>query len=234
MDKRQQLAELFAQWEDCQKCELAEKRQNIVFAAGNPDADLAVIGIGPGEEEDKTGTPFSGASGEILEDYIIDSRLVQDDIILLNILGCRPYDVIMDTKLGKPVAENRDPSKIELDACRALWQQVLYICDPLVVMALGKPTVKELTRKTPTMTNDVGKFLLCAIPGRVKPVRYPVMVNYHPAFLARNGDVHKGGPWHRSAVVWRRTAYYLDVLRHAYHGTPIPDRGFKDEDLRWS
>lgn len=233
-DKARLLTNLLDQWDDCQKCELAAKRSNIVFPAGNPSADLAIIGIGPGEQEDLQGAPFVGPSGDILTDYLVDARLVENDILILNLVGCRPYDVHTDATRGKIISENRDPTKIELDACKELWQRALYICDPLLIMALGKPTARELTRKPVTMTTDVGKMRTCTIPGLAGPITYPVIINYHPAFLARSGDTYKGGPWHRSAVVWRRAAVYLDRLRHAYYETPIPNRGFTDEDLRWT
>ena len=54
----------------CQKCGLAETRTNVVFGEGARDAEVMFIGEGPGEQEDRTGRPFVGRAGQLLDDML--------------------------------------------------------------------------------------------------------------------------------------------------------------------
>ncbi|MCK4306547.1 MAG: uracil-DNA glycosylase [Candidatus Eisenbacteria sp.] len=233
----------FKAWNNCKKCELAELRENkkksskgragkIVFPDGNPQADLVIIGIGPGEEEDAQGIPWIGPSGEILNDYLAKVGIDRRTIFTMNIVACRPYSRIYDEVFKKMREENRDPTMTERVACRPMWQELLYLVDPLLVVVMGKPAVLEVTgRRSITMGEANGTIGTCKIPGRAIDVVYPIMMMYHPAFLARSGNTFRGGPWHRAEIAWRRTAYYLDILRNRYRGTPIPDRGYKRSNM---
>jgi hypothetical protein len=128
--------------------------------------------------------------------------------------------------------ENRDPTPLEREHCRPMWEEVLYLIDPLLIVAMGKPAVQEVTgRRSVTMREAQGKIDRCIIKRRAAEVTYPVMCMYHPAFLSRSGDTYQGGPWHQELIAWRRTAYFLDQLRSLYHGTPMPDRGFTEEEM---
>jgi hypothetical protein len=81
------------------------------------------------------------------------------------------------------------------------------------------------------MYKDHGKIQDCELPGLAVPIIYPVMTMYHPAFLSRSGDKTYGGVWHQALVDWRRAVYYVDHLRHLYHGDRPPDRGYERIDL---
>ena len=231
MNKGEALEKLFQEWENCTRCELSKTRSRIVFGQGNPDADLVAIGIGPGAEEDLEGIPFIGESGRIVNDYLKELNVSRDEIFLMNVVGCRPFSVTKDFR-GKTKEENRDPTPPEREACRPLWQEALYIIDPFLVVALGKPAVLETTNKrSATMSDIQGLIDTCTIRGRAGDVTYPLMSMFHPAFLARSGNLDRGGPWHKAMISWRRAIYFVDQMRHLYHETPIPDRGFKRRDM---
>ena len=101
------------QWEElkracaaCQRCGLCQTRHNVVFGVGIEDADILLIGEGPGEQEDLTGIPFVGPAGKLLDDMlsIIDlSR--QENCYIANIVKCRPQSVnIADGhRIGEPL-----------------------------------------------------------------------------------------------------------------------------------
>lgn len=242
-DKEQAVLSIFSQWDGCEKCELGVQRKkkytdtsgeagNIVFGDGNVNADMVLIGIGPGEEEDAKGCPFVGESGQILDDYLKAISFPRDDLFIMNIVACRPFSKAIDFKTKRQKEENRDPTPLERERCRPLWQEVLYIVDPLIVVALGKPVVAEVTgQRSASMREVQGTVMTCQIPGKAVPTTYPVIPMYHPAFLSRSGDMYKGGPWDQALAAWRRAVLFLDQLRNLYRGTPIPDRGFKEEDL---
>jgi uracil-DNA glycosylase family 4 len=230
-EKKSKLFDLIERWQGCKKCSLHETRTNIVFPSGNPDADVVVIGIGPGEDEDLNGLPFIGASGDILSDYLKEINFDRDELAIMNIVGCRPTATGKD-KFGRDRVENRDPTLPERAACRPMWEEALYIIDPLLIIAMGKPAVQEVTRKRSVTMGEVqGRIDRCTITGRVIDITYPVLCTYHPAYLARSGNVYKGGPWHQTLIAWQRAIYFLDRLRHIYRGEEIPKRPWKEKEM---
>ena len=84
------LAILGAQVHDCTVCPLSETRINVVFGAGNPDADVIFVGEGPGQQEDEQGLPFVGRSGQLLEKLLGEIGLTRDDVYIANVVKCRP------------------------------------------------------------------------------------------------------------------------------------------------
>ena len=73
---------------DCMDCDLHKERQNVVFNSGNPNADLMLIGEGPGQQEDEEGLPFVGRSGQLLTKILESVGINRDDIYIANI-KCR-------------------------------------------------------------------------------------------------------------------------------------------------
>jgi uracil-DNA glycosylase family 4 len=242
-DKERAVLSIFERWKGCTKCELGQQREakrldtrgefgNIVFGDGIVNADMVVIGIGPGEQEDKDGVPFVGESGQILNEYLEVVSMRREELFVMNIVACRPFSKSIDFKTKRPKEENRDPTPLERECCRPLWQEVLYTIDPLVVVAMGKPAIMEVTgKRSVSMREAQGAVTSCQIPGKAVMTNYTVIPMYHPAFLSRSGDTFKGGPWHQALVAWKRAVYFLDQLRNLYRGTPMPDRGIKEEDL---
>jgi len=64
---------------DCTRCVLSESRTNVVFGAGAPDADVMIVGEGPGQQEDEQGVPFVGRSGQLLDRLLGEIDLDRDD-----------------------------------------------------------------------------------------------------------------------------------------------------------
>ncbi len=89
----------------CRRCPLAETRNQVVFGAGDPHADLVFVGEGPGAEEDKTGIPFVGRAGRLLTTLIEGIGLTREQTYIANVVKCRPPG-------------NRDPLPLEIETCR--------------------------------------------------------------------------------------------------------------------
>lgn len=92
---------------DCTRCKLHKTRANIVFADGNPKAELVFVGEGPGHDEDVQGLPFVGRAGKLLTQMIEAMGLQRKDVYICNVVKCRP-------------PENRLPEKDEI-AQLARW-----------------------------------------------------------------------------------------------------------------
>jgi len=75
----------------CTKCQLSKTRTKVVFGEGNPHAEIFLIGEGPGRDEDLTGRPFVGRSGQLLDKILAACNFNrQEHVFIGNIVKCRP------------------------------------------------------------------------------------------------------------------------------------------------
>jgi uracil-DNA glycosylase family 4 len=105
--------------------ELAQHATQLVFGAGNPEAEVVMIGEAPGKQEDIQGVPFVGASGKFLNEMLEKIGMKRDDIYITNIVKYRP-------------PENRDPTPTEKKAFLPYLQSQLEVIQPKVVVTLGR------------------------------------------------------------------------------------------------
>ncbi|WP_218827698.1 uracil-DNA glycosylase [Rubricoccus marinus] len=142
-----------------------ENRINPVLGTGPADADLMVIGEAPGADEDKTGEPFVGRAGQLL-DKIMDAVLFdRDEIYIANILKSRPPN-------------NRDPLAEEVEAHIPILYKQIELIRPKMILAVGKSAGNGLLGKSSSLASLRGKFH--------DYYGIPLMVTYHPAALLRN------------------------------------------------
>lgn len=127
------LRALAAEAAGCVRCELAGGRKNVVFGSGDPDADVMIVGEGPGQREDEQGLPFVGPSGRLLDDLLAEIDLERDAVYIANVVKCRP-------------PRNRDPREEEIEACKPYLRKQLVLVDPKVVLTLGNFASKLLLR----------------------------------------------------------------------------------------
>lgn len=117
----------------CTRCRLAESRTQVVFGAGDANADVMIIGEGPGQREDEQGLPFVGPSGRLLEQLLGEIGLERPEVYIGNVVKCRP-------------PKNRDPRPDEIDECKGYLRAQLTLVDPKVVVTLGNFSSKLLLR----------------------------------------------------------------------------------------
>ena len=163
-ERAEKLAILASEVEKCVTCRLSETRTNVVFGAGNPDADVMFVGEGPGQREDEQGLPFVGRSGELLEQLLGEIGLGRADVYIGNVVKCRP-------------PKNRDPRPDEIESCKGYLRTQLQLIQPKVVVTLGNFASKLLLR------TDTGITRLRGTPyewwGRF------LVPTYHPAAALR-------------------------------------------------
>lgn len=151
--------------EGCHACPLWQTRTQTVFGVGNPRADLMFIGEAPGGEEDKTGIPFVGAAGRLLDRYLYAVDIPRESVYIANILKCRP-------------PHNRDPLPAEEEACMGYLREQVKLIDPLLIVCLGRIAAMRLIRSDFRITRDHGIF--------VKRGKFTITAVYHPAALLRD------------------------------------------------
>src|SRR5213078_2930783 len=104
------------------KCPLSETRTNVVFGAGNADADVMFVGEAPGAEEDRQGLPFVGRAGGLLTELLASIGLRRDDVFIANVLKCLRYNAQVQLadgsweRIGRLVRSRYDGEVMSVDA----------------------------------------------------------------------------------------------------------------------
>lgn len=179
--KERQLKRLKKEIGDCRLCRLSEKRTNIVFGEGNPEAALMFIGEGPGEEEDLQARPFVGRAGQLLTRLITKMGFKREDVYIANIVKCRPPN-------------NRRPREDEIRACLPFLKRQIEIISPTVIMTLGDVATRALL-------GDIGN--ISRVRGKVYPYNsIRVVPTFHPSYLLRNPNA-KWLTWSDAQVALR-------------------------------
>lgn len=219
------LYELEDFWAGCQRCDLHKTRANLVFGEGNPEADILIIGEGPGEREDQSGHPFYGRAGEVLDEFLdLVSLDRAQDLYLTNVVCCRPTVEVTDDRTGQTRTDNRPPSKLEREACRPRLMETTYLIDPLIIITVGKVPFQVLTGKATQAKAARGRMCTFTMMGRIASINYAVLPIYHTAYLARSHDRRREGPWGETLEDFNTAVKLLDHLREAYRGVPKPNR----------
>ena len=172
----------------CSLCRLSEKRQTVVFGEGDPKAGVMFIGEGPGADEDRTGRPFVGQAGKLLDRMIFAMGYDREEVYIANVVKCRPPG-------------NRDPKDDEVVACADYLDRQIDLIEPEVIVALGKPASRRLTGTNKPMG---------ALRGRWSSYRgTPLMPVFHPAYLLRQPRL-KREAWEDLKLVMLRLASTTD------------------------
>ena len=164
------LGALAAAMADYDGCELKQGARSFVFADGNPQARVMVVGEAPGRDEDLQGRPFVGRAGQLLDRMFAAiglSRTSADPAQALYITNLLPW---------RP-PQNRDPSPQELAMMTPFVTRHIELADPAIVVTMGRFSLQALTGLS-GITRVRGRWTQAA--GR------PCLPMLHPAYLLRN------------------------------------------------
>ncbi len=151
--------------ENCKKCKLCTGRQNIVFGTGNKNADIMLIGEGPGADEDRLGEPFVGRAGKLMNMAFDMLEIKREELYIANVVKCRPPG-------------NRNPEEDEAMACLDYLRNQVILVKPKIIVLLGSIALKNILGKEYGITASRGKWL------EKKGIWY--MPTWHPAALLRD------------------------------------------------
>src|SRR4051812_28064790 len=181
-ERREDLVQLFREASGCTRCPLAQGRTQVVFGAGNADADIMFVGEAPGQQEDLQGIPFVGRAGQLLNELLHEIELDRNDVFIANVLKCRPPG-------------NRDPQPDEIAECEPHLMEQIRLIEPKVICTLGNFATKLLSGQPTGITRVHGRPQEREMGGR-PVVLYPL---FHPAAALRTpatkellrADIHK-------------------------------------------
>ena len=163
---------------NCTKCPLHCTRTNVVISDGSVSADIMLIGEAPGAAEDKTGIPFVGRAGKLLNEFLIKAGLDRkNDLYIANTVKCRP-------------PENRKPTKEEKAACEKFLKGQIEALKPSVIVLCGATAAESFFDK---------KFQITKIRGEIfdnvkgfEGIKFiPIL---HPSYLLRQHSTQEGSP----------------------------------------
>jgi len=167
---------------NCKKCSLYEERIKNrfypVIGEGNHQAKIIFVGEAPGLQEAKTGRPFCGAAGKILDELLESVSIKREDVYVTNLLKDRPPD-------------NRDPLKEEIEACIPYLERQIEIIKPEVICPLGRFAMEFLMEKYGLKDQVQG---ISKIHGKIFEARTlfgstKIISLYHPAVATYNPNM---------------------------------------------
>ncbi len=170
------LSELRAAMAAFDGCPLSATATNLVFADGNPEAGLMLVGEGPGAEEDRAGKPFVGPSGQLLDRMLASIGLDRTKLLITNVIPWRPPG-------------NRNPTDNEVLTCLPFLLRHIALVRPRRLVLLGALATRALTGSATGITRMRGRWVDVAIPGLAEKV--PALPMLHPAYLLRTAGAKR-------------------------------------------
>ncbi|KPJ55248.1 DNA polymerase [Parcubacteria bacterium DG_74_2] len=162
----------------CQRCALYQTRTYPVIGEGNHRTKIMFIGEAPGESEDRTGHPFCGAAGNVLDELLKSISIKREEVYICNILKCRP-------------PENRNPKTEEIEACTPYLLRQIEIIKPKAICTLGNFSTAFIFEKYGLKDKIEG---ISKIHGKVFEVKtlfgsLKIIPLYHPAAATYNPNM---------------------------------------------
>jgi uracil-DNA glycosylase family 4 len=155
-------------------CELKKNSTHIVFSDGNPDAEIMIIGEGPGANEDLEGVPFIGKTGELLDKMLLSINLDRDNVYISNVVNYRP-------------PENRNPTEVEIARYLPYLIKHIEIISPRILILLGSTALNTIIGNEKVISDIRGKW----IEKKIGSCTTSIIASFHPAFLMRQPDQKK-------------------------------------------
>ncbi|MDH4476229.1 MAG: uracil-DNA glycosylase [Verrucomicrobiaceae bacterium] len=183
---------------------LGTLRETMVFAVGNPEARLMLIGEAPGYQEERQREPFVGPAGEKLTQILKAMGLPRESVYISNICKFRPA---IDGG-GDQGTKNRKPTELEMRVCLPFVKAEIEIVQPVCIVALGATAAEGMG-----LSGAVGK-----LRGQVHQVHgTPMIVTYHPSYILR--EEKEGGGMQVKRQVWEDMLAAMEIL-----GLPISEK----------
>jgi DNA polymerase len=172
LDIEQAIEQLRAETIEALTPDLAEDQTQVVFADGNPNSPLMLVGEAPGPEEDRKGTPFVGASGRLLNQALEQLGLDREKLWISNTVKVWP-----NQRSGRSL-KTRPPNAAEKKASRPFFDREIELIRPRAILCLGGTAAQALIGKSFKITKERGEW-------REGPLGIPTMATLHPSYILR-------------------------------------------------
>lgn len=149
-------------------CGLKLRATQLVFADGNPQAEIMLIGEAPGRDEDLQGKPFVGRAGQLLDRMLASIGLDRSRVYIANTVPWRPPG-------------NRTPTQGEIAACLPFLHRQIALVDPKIIVTIGAPATQTLCDTNASISRLRGQWRDIDAGGKTRKA-IPML---HPAYLLR-------------------------------------------------
>ena len=157
-----------------ENCDLKKNALKIVFADGNIQSPIMIVGEGPGQKEDELGKPFVGDAGNLLNKMLKAINIERDKIYITNVVNYRPPN-------------NRKPEPNEINRYSKLLKEHISIIDPKILILMGSTAMEAILGSNKRISKERGQWKEVII----KQKNYKTIVTFHPAYLLRKPDQKK-------------------------------------------
>ncbi len=173
-DKKKLLLELKSEIGNIDNCELKNNATQLVFADGNSESKIMLIGEGPGQKEDEQGKPFVGDAGQLLNKMLEAIQIKRNNIYITNVVNYRPPN-------------NRKPEPSEINRYSNFLRKHISIIDPKILILMGSTAMESLFGSKIKISKERGVWKDLIIHNKT----YLTMITFHPAYLLRQAEQKK-------------------------------------------
>ena len=173
-EKIKLLDKLRSEIENIDNCELKKNSKQLVFADGNNQSKIMIIGEGPGQKEDEQGKPFVGDAGILLNKMLEAIQIKRNNIYITNVVNYRPPN-------------NRKPEPSEINRYSNYLRQHIAIIDPKILILMGSTAMESLFGSKIKISKERGVWKELIIHNKT----YLTMITFHAAYLLRQADQKK-------------------------------------------
>ena len=151
-----------------ENCNLKNNSQNLVLGDGNMNSPLMLIGEAPGIEEDRSGMPFKGEIGELLNKMLLAIKIKRKNIYCSYAINFRP-------------PEDRKPTSIEIKRYSVFLKEHISIINPRIVILMGSSAMEAVTGINTKISSERGEWKEVILKNKT----YPIMITFNPSYLIR-------------------------------------------------
>ena len=173
-NKYEKLIKLKQEIDSIEDCKLKKNASKIVFADGNMQSSIMIVGEGPGQKEDQLGKPFVGDAGNLLNKMLKAIKIERKKIYITNVVNYRPPN-------------NRKPEQSEINRYSKYLKEHILIIDPKILILMGSTAMEAILGSNKRISKERGKWKEVII----KQKSFKTIVTFHPAYLLRKPDQKK-------------------------------------------
>jgi len=169
----------------CTGCDLYQRATQTVFGEGAPHARIIFVGEQPGDQEDKSGHPFVGPAGKILDKALAEAGIARQDVYITNAVKHFKWE-----PQGKR-RKHRKPSAGELTACRPWLEAEVRMTKPEVIVCLGVTAAQSVFGKIIRLHEMRAKRWSTALAPNVFVTVHPSAILRHPEQAQRDQEYRR-------------------------------------------
>ncbi len=173
-NKQKKLIKLKEEINSIEDCKLKNNASKIVFADGNIQSSIMIVGEGPGQKEDELGKPFVGDAGNLLNKMLRAIKIERKKVYITNVVNYQPPN-------------NRKPEQSEINRYSKYLKEHISIIDPKILILMGSTAMEALFGINKRISKERGQWKEVII----KQKNYKTIITFHPAYLLRKPDQKK-------------------------------------------